>query len=309
MKKNINKIESGPPKILAVVVTFNRLSKLKKSLYCLVNQSYSLTKILVVNNGSTDGTESFLKDWSNKNQNKRLVMNIKTNFGGSYGFYEGQKYGVQEGFDWLLLLDDDAYLATDYLKVLISNLNHITQTTSVICGAVYQFGNLALEHRTRLGNKWSRKFQIPVPLKDYNKDKFEFDFVSYVGALINTDALKTVGLVDKDFFIWYDDTEHSMRLRKYGNLICVPKAKVVHDISEERDGYSWKTFYGFRNNVLFLRKHFKIQFPFIVIITLIKAALCPLKGRSFTEMKARILGVWQGILGKKGKNQSFTPRL
>lgn len=46
--------------------------------------------------------------------------------------------------------------------------------------------------------------------------------------------MKKAGLVDKDRFIWCDDSEHSYRLSKYGKIACVPHYVILHDIEEAR---------------------------------------------------------------------------
>ena len=55
-------------KICVVIVTYNRLEKLKRALLCYVNQKYLPSCIVVVDNCSTDGTSAFLKGWCEENR-------------------------------------------------------------------------------------------------------------------------------------------------------------------------------------------------------------------------------------------------
>ena len=77
---------------LAVVVTFNRLNDLKVCIDALRNQTYKQLDILVVNNGSTDGTKEWLAQ-----QNDVNVIN-QGNLGGAGGFYAGMEYMMSHDY-------------------------------------------------------------------------------------------------------------------------------------------------------------------------------------------------------------------
>ena len=98
-------------KIIAVVVTYNRLSLLKRNLDCL-RQNKPLSSIIVVNNGSTDGTAEWLAE-----QQDVMVL-TQANVGGSGGFYTGIQHACQCGADWIWCMDDDVFPRPDCLKFL-----------------------------------------------------------------------------------------------------------------------------------------------------------------------------------------------
>lgn len=70
-------------KVTAVVVTYNRVNLLQRVVKALESQTIGLYKILVVNNGSTDGTKEWLDSQTN------LTVIHQDNVGGSGGFYRG----------------------------------------------------------------------------------------------------------------------------------------------------------------------------------------------------------------------------
>lgn len=296
--------------VAVVITTFNRLEKLKIALNAYKNQILLPKIIVVVNNNSTDGTKAFLEEWEKISDGfSKTVINLDENLGGSGGFYEGQKYVMQlEDIDWILIADDDAYPDKNYISGLA---NYITDNPnsnlSVVCGRVIEPDKVVNNHRTYLKSKWNRYFQLNIPSNDYNKKILHPDFVSYVGVLIHKDKLKQVGLVNKDYFIWYDDTEHSQRLKQVGDIVCIPEYTIIHDVAEENAGLNWKNYYGFRNNVDFFKKHFKLQMPFVVAVTIAKALLCPLKGKSFAEVKLRLTAIKDGLLGNLGKHPVYKP--
>ena len=90
-------------KITAVVVTYNRLEKLKKVIESVRSQTASLLQILVVNNGSTDGSREWLES-----QNDIYLIN-QGNLGGAGGFNTGMKQAVLNGTDYVWIMDDDVY--------------------------------------------------------------------------------------------------------------------------------------------------------------------------------------------------------
>ena len=79
--------------IYAVVVTYNRLSLLKRAINYLQSQTLPLCGIVVVNNGSTDGT----REWLDQQQGLTIVH--QNNVGGSGGFYTGMKTAYELGAD------------------------------------------------------------------------------------------------------------------------------------------------------------------------------------------------------------------
>lgn len=78
-----------------VIVTFNRLDKLRKTLQHYSDQTVHFRNLIIVNNCSTDGTGLFLAEWTDKNKNNAkftpILINATENLGGSGGFYLGEK--------------------------------------------------------------------------------------------------------------------------------------------------------------------------------------------------------------------------
>ena len=293
-----------------VITTYNRLEKLKIALKSYSEQYYTPRCVIVINNASTDGTRIFLDSWKEINDKfDKVVIHLGANSGGSGGFFVGEEYAMKrEDISWILIADDDAYPEKDYLEGLCNFLLSQNQNEfSIVCGKVLERNSPVNIHRTFLKTKWSRNFQVYANEEYYKQELFHPDYVSYVGILINKLKLKEVGLVNKDYFIWYDDTEHAERLRQVGKIVCLPKYSIRHDVEFSSDELSWKNYYGYRNNVDFMRRHFKLQFPFIVALTLIKSIMCPLKGKSITEVVLRIRAIVNGLFGNLGKHSVYKP--
>lgn len=96
-----------------VVVTYNRLSLLKECIDALRHQTYKNFRIVIVNNGSTDGTCEWLSL-----QNDLIVIS-QENSGGAGGFYTGLKYVAEHAYDYCWFMDDDVICNVDALQELL----------------------------------------------------------------------------------------------------------------------------------------------------------------------------------------------
>ena len=82
------------------------------------------------------------------------------------------------------------------------------------------------------------------------------------------EILRRVGLCDKDFFIYYDDTEHSYRVSRAGRILCFPELRIDHDlkkntVDENSGSVDWRFYYKERNWYVILKRHFPRQFKFL----------------------------------------------
>ena len=241
-----------------VLVTFNRLEKLKVALHCFSLQIEKPSYIIVVNNASTDGTADFLECWEKENEAfEKKVITLQTNCGGSGGFHKGLSIAQQEKADWIWISDDDAFPAKDSLQLAKDFIKKTTNIDeySALCGAVYSHGQISVMHRRRTFNKGIRYRTIPVDAEEYSSNFFCNTF-SYVGIILNKNKLKIAGLPQKDYFIWFDDTEHSLRMSKVGKIVCIPQIKIIHEESAENTTFSWKNYYGIRNRLDMMHRHF-----------------------------------------------------
>ena len=99
--------------VVAVVVTYNRLKLLKRNIACL-RQNVPVSSIVVVNNGSTDGTAEWLKTQDD------LVVLEQENVGGAGGFYTGIEHAYRMGAEWVWCMDDDVFPRADCLEKLLA---------------------------------------------------------------------------------------------------------------------------------------------------------------------------------------------
>lgn len=237
-------------KIGVVIVTYNRIEKLKKSLDSYERQSKRPDYILVVDNCSTDGTKEYVKNWKRKEDGiLRYSISLSENMGGSGGYYEGLKMAETLDAEWIWVSDDDAYVAYDAIEILDRYINQLRKKKiSAICGSVWREGEIDTWHRRRIVKKGYAVIEERVAKEEYKKKIFSISIFSYVGTALSREALLLAGLPHKEYFIAYDDSEHSYRMREQGKICCVPAIKVIHDIEADRR-LTWKTYYNIRNKI------------------------------------------------------------
>lgn len=288
-----------------VVVTFNRLEKLKKALQAYSEQTVQAKYIIVVNNASSDGTTEFLVEWKSYDEGfEKVILNLPQNIGGSGGFYEGQKLAITKDADWIMIGDDDAYPEPNYIEGMLTYIKKNGDKCSVVCGKVLENGTY--QHRGRFGNPYGN-FLVPIKQSEYKKTEFSLEHVGYLGIVINKEKLIQAGLVISDYFIWFDDVEHCVRLKKKGDIVCLSNYTMIHDTENVPNVLSWKDYYGMRNLTDMMKKHYRYHFFVWVIFMIFKAVLCPLKGKSFKEVRLRFVGIIDGVLGNMGINDTYKP--
>lgn len=290
-----------------VVVTFNRLNKLKEALQSFSRQTVTPDYIVVVDNASTDKTPQYLKEWKNEKENySKYVVTMNRNMGGSGGFYTGLKFAQKLKSDWIWVSDDDAFPERNALEVAEKYLN---KNLSAICGMVINNGKIDLDHRRCYRKEKFRLVPISFSKEMYNRETFEVECFSYVGAIINKGKLKLAGLPRKEYFIWMDDTEHSLRLHKYGKIICVPAIKIHHDVrSINANIPTWKDYYGIRNTADMYRRNFPYKYyVYYCYGNLIKTTLNIVKHKNVAFNKIKRKAILDAMHKKMGVNEVYKP--
>ncbi|WP_428026156.1 glycosyltransferase [Arcobacter sp.] len=237
-------------KICTVVVTYNRYELLKECLDSLLNQTFK-NDILLVDNASTDGTgERIVED--GYLENKLLIYKrLEKNFGGAGGFYFGVKYALDNGYDYVWLMDDDAEPELNALELLISNLDdtrYSAYAPKTLIGTKENNVVSAFGHRGIFDyENCLPAFQKAIDLKEYEKEKCEIEMASFVGILIPISSVKRIGLPEENFFIHHDDTEYSLRLVTLGKILMINDSVIYHKEKRQEEKIQ-RQFLGFKKN-------------------------------------------------------------
>lgn len=248
-----------------VIVTYNRLKLLKECISNVLEQTIPFDNIIIVNNCSTDGTDSYLEQLKRENINNDNIniINMDENIGGSGGFYYGLKKSVELNNDWTLLIDDDAIISTDYNELISTFINENSSGKfSAVSGTVCVGKEIDTNHRSNSISNFRLKVSH-IDKKEYDKEFFDYDFTSFCGVYISNRVIGEIGYPCKEYFIWHDDTEYSIRLRKSGKIRNINAAKLDHRVNFNTKGVdnqlNWKTYYGIRNMTDLTKRHYSVM--------------------------------------------------
>lgn len=243
--------------ITAVVVTYNRRELLRRCIEHLRSQTCLLDNIIVVNNGSSDGT----KEWMDEQADLEVIH--QENVGGAGGFYRGIEYAFEKGYDWIWCMDDDVYPEADCLERL---LKQDDAQTGILCPLRKQEGKWyrsEVKH-FNLRNPFLHLHYYALEKEDWiGKDYVTIEGIAFEGPLIKREVVERIGLPNKELFLLYDDSDYSYRTVLAGYKVKFVTGAVLNkELFREKDDASqlirknkWKFYYHIRNSTYFNRKY------------------------------------------------------
>ena len=249
-------------KIIAVVVTFNRLDLLKECIGALLAQSKKPDEIIVVNNGSTDGTLEWLESVEG------LQVITQDNTGSAGGQNTGFKEAYNRGADWIWCMDDDVVPKTNALEKLVEASEKNPDAgflSSLVVGDDNTPMNIPIINMKKNKNHyagWADKLA---------KQMIKVKYSTFVSLFVNRAAIERVGFPIKDFFIWNDDYEFTARISQHFENFLVANSEVLHKrviqappgiVIEENKNRIPNYFYLYRNKS-FVRKRYEGTIPYL----------------------------------------------
>lgn len=246
-------------RITAVVVTYNRLNCLQRVIKCLKDQTIRINEIIVVNNGSTDGS----KEWLNLQDG--IIVIHQDNVGGSGGFYRGIKEAIKSDNEWIWCMDDDVYPRKNCLETL---LKYQSNNIGILCPQRIQNGKIFISEyrKLNLSNPFLPLHQSILKEEDFSSNNpVEIMGMVFEGPLIRRKVIEKIGLPMKDYFILYDDTDYSYRTICAGfKVLYIPEAIIDKELFRQNLTHEqfirknrWKEWYHIRNTTYFCKCHGK----------------------------------------------------
>lgn len=230
--------------VAAVVVSYNRVDLLRKCLAALEAQDRRPDEIILVDNGSTDGSVGTVKE---EFPGVR-VFETKANLGGAGGFAWGIELAIAAGHDSAWLMDDDAEPLPGSLRPLVEAMDESPARPGFVTSLVVNpQGEPNSGHLPDLSRDPARQ------LKANSLGGIAVDSASFVGVLIDLKAAAGMPLPYADFFIWFDDAEYTRRLGRAAYGMVLPQSRISHPEKQNQTDMGGRLFYYIRNN-LWLRR-------------------------------------------------------
>lgn len=265
-------------------------------------RSSVVPKIVVVDNASSDNSYKILKSYL---PHDVVLIRAEQNNGFSSGNNIGIRYALFHNARYIILLNND----TSVDRYMICNLLKYTDQASVTSPKIYYYDcpDRIWFAGGRFERLTGRFIHIGYNKSDslaYNK-KISCDFLSGCCIMMTSDVVRKVGLLDESYFMYYEDVDYSIRLKKEKiDLFMIPEAKLWHKVGASSGGdlSKFNIYYGNRNR-LFLLKKFRFFF-LIRVCTFISRLILMLKGGIVGGNQRYIFySLFDYFLGRMGKQE------
>jgi len=269
-------------RLVAVVVTHNRLDKLKPTLARLLESpAAELQAVVVVDNASSDGTGA----WLAAQLDPRLVVVASAeNLGGAGGFERGMRLAAERfDPDWMVVMDDDARPAPGALAAF----HAAPRAGDTACAAAVYFpdGRICEMNRPSVNPFWNPRVFLRtlrrgrdgyhIPYSDYEAtEPRPIDLTSFVGLFLPRRIIRETGFPEGRLFLYGDDVIYTLQLRRRGlRIVFDPRVRFEHDCSTFENDHRrvfyplWKVYYTYRNGLLMYRAAAGVLFwPLLLLL-------------------------------------------
>lgn len=243
------------PLVYVMTLSWNRRSETLACLRSMTELKYSNKRLLLVDNGSSDGTPQAVRK---QYPHVELVVN-EDNLGFAAGCNLGLRYALEQGADHVLLLNND----TEVESVALNRLLALSgPDVGIVAPKIYY-----ADEPNRIWSAGAE--QHPLTLEktgdargDIDQGQWEKalerDYITGCALLLSRDLLVKVGLFDERFFMYYEDSDLCLRGRSAGfRILLAPQAHVWHRVAVSSGGTDspQERYWMARSSVLFFHKH------------------------------------------------------
>ncbi|MBH8552384.1 glycosyltransferase family 2 protein [Nostocaceae cyanobacterium CENA357] len=222
------------PTVSAVIPTRNRNDKTLRFLECFSKQTYPNLKIIIVDANSTDGTQDKILS----RFPRVTVIHVDDDNYWTGSTNRGVKFALEEKSDFILTINDDSYVESDYVTNLVElALKHNTLILGsridymIQPGLVWSMGSYSrwgTRHILQLS--YNLKWSDNLPNDVIEKEIIEVEALAGNGVLINRQVFESIGLYNELFLPHYhSDSELIMRAIKKGIKVYSSVSVVVYN--------------------------------------------------------------------------------
>ncbi|MCL4405397.1 MAG: glycosyltransferase family 2 protein [Patescibacteria group bacterium] len=243
--------------ITIITINWNSYAAVKICLLSLRSVSSEDVSVVVVDNGSVDGSGERLR---REFPETDFIFNGR-NLGFAAGVNVGIRKALKEGAEYVFLVNNDAEIEANTLGKLMDAIN-ADKRNGIAGPRIFYAHN---RQKVWQGGGYFRKAKMGVVSFDKNKvldnggRSRKVDFLSGCAMLIKKEVFEKIGLFDERFFFYAEDLDFCFNAEKAGfNVIYVPGASVFHDIKdiEETRTSPYVLYHLAKSYFLFIKKNF-----------------------------------------------------
>ncbi|MBT9169604.1 MAG: Galactofuranosyltransferase GlfT1 [Syntrophomonadaceae bacterium] len=296
------------PSILTVIVNWNNYIETKKCLTSLSILTYANLDILIVDNCSTNKEVRQLE----KEFPKVHFLYNNDNFGYAGGVNKGILYGLERGYDYIWLLNNDTIVVDPEYLTIIVGIEKKEQ-----CGIV---GSLVLNAEDKKVQSewftfvpWRGRF-VPInknaEVANINKRTVALKPKEYLNAasmLVNASIFKKSGLWPEDFFLYFEDNTWEDVVRRTNPTVQIfytSKTYLLHKGAASSGGYKKSTtldYYDTRNYLYFIKRSYPRWLGYHIFKSVINKVMPKIIRREWLRLKYVLRGFRDFFAGKMGK--------
>ncbi|MEO7908021.1 MAG: glycosyltransferase family 2 protein [Roseiflexaceae bacterium] len=243
------------PLVMTVILNTNRRTDTLDCLQSLAQSTYKHSRIMVLDNASSDGSVAAIRSAFPAVQ----ILELTENLGYAGNNNVGIKTALEQGADWVLVLNEDTIVGPDCLAELL-RVGESDPRIGIVGPMVYHHGEPMVIQSAggRLGRYWESQH---IAQNEADTQQFStphaVDWISGCAILVRRALIEQVGMLDERFFYYWEETEWCLRAKRADwQILHVPQAKLWHK-GVQRD-YRPKpsvAYYNTRNRLFMLQKH------------------------------------------------------
>jgi hypothetical protein len=286
------------PLIYVVILNWNLKQDTAECVESVLQSRYERYRVLVVDNGSSDGSPEYL---TRSFPNIELVAN-PSNLGFAAGNNVGIRHALDRDAEHVFILNNDTTVDPDMLGQLIACAQADGRIGIVAPKILYY----QQDRIWRLGDRIHPWLPVPLSVGRDQMDKgqfdepFDVDYATLCGALVRSSVLGAVGLLDERFFFTYEDADFCQRARAAGyRIVCEPRARMWHKVSlSAQKDRAHVTYLKSKSRAIFYRRyphgpHRWLTAAYLCFNTLGTAVATALRGETVLA-KLMVRGLYDG---------------
>lgn len=251
-----------PKRVAVIVVHLHGFEVTNGCLFSLAASGCTDLDVVLVDNGSSNGSAAQLL----AAHPYIKLLRSPHNAGFTGGNNLGMQYALKEGYEFVLLLNNDTFVSPGFLEPMLRYLEQNRKVAAVQPKIFFHHDRNKLWSAGSFYNK-ILGFTYTRGLNKGNQPVYDtplaVDWISGCALLVRSAVLRQTGLFDPNMFLYFEDADLSFRIRKAGYGLAYVPASVIYHIagaSGKREGQKntvqpFVYYYNLRNRIWFLKKY------------------------------------------------------